>query len=235
MTNFDMNDIIRHLVELGLTEKEARVYAALVALGSATAYKIAKEAGLKRPTTYVLLDELRKKGVVGKIPNPKNQIFTAKDPTELFSAYERRLQKARRALPALLASQKRLSIETRIFEGQDEISKALEYKRGELANQDMYAFYGVPTVGRKIPAPYYEHANELKQQGTHVKAIASDDKSLKDFKKKDKDYDQDALYLPNKEYSPKVSVEVAAGIVKIYLHGVTQVLVVENKEFCQAA
>jgi sugar-specific transcriptional regulator TrmB len=56
-----MNPIIIQLKELGLTEKQAKIYLALVEIGKGTAYAIAKQAKLKRPITYVILEELRLK------------------------------------------------------------------------------------------------------------------------------------------------------------------------------
>ena len=43
---------------LGLTPKEAKVYMTLSGLGSSTAYLVAQRSGLKKPTTYVVLDSL---------------------------------------------------------------------------------------------------------------------------------------------------------------------------------
>ena len=69
-----MNHLISQLVKVGLNEKESRVYLALLELGSGTAYAVAKKAGIKRPTAYIVLDELRKRGLVLKIPKSKNTI-----------------------------------------------------------------------------------------------------------------------------------------------------------------
>lgn len=226
-----MEETIRHLRALGLSEKEARVYSALVSLGKASAYAIAKEAELKRPTTYLILDELRKKDLVGKVPHTKRHVYVAKDPEELLEAYELKLRKARRALPSLLKNQQRHSFDTRLFEGRDELVKALEYKRETLANTELRAFFGLPHKSRKIPEAYYNHAASLKRQGTAVRALATDDPSLKHFRSKDAEYNQNVLYLPKEEYAPNVSVEIGEDLVKIYLHLAAQVLVVENREF----
>ena len=55
-------DIQEALRNFGLNDKEARVYVALLELGQTTAYAIAERSGLKRPTVYVILDDLRQKG-----------------------------------------------------------------------------------------------------------------------------------------------------------------------------
>lgn len=88
---------------LGLNQKEALIYVSLLQLGKATAYKIAQKSGLKKPTVYVILEELRQKGLVLKIPYPKKQIYSAKHPQELIHEAEERLKRVNSALPELLA------------------------------------------------------------------------------------------------------------------------------------
>ena len=50
------------LVDAGLTNAEARVYLALLELGSTTAGPVIKKAGLHRGTTYQVLQRLLEKG-----------------------------------------------------------------------------------------------------------------------------------------------------------------------------
>ena len=76
-----INDALKNL---GLNDKEARAYAALLELGQTTAYAVAERSGLKRPTVYVVLDELRQKGLVLKIPHVKKQLWSAKSPHQIF-------------------------------------------------------------------------------------------------------------------------------------------------------
>ena len=57
------------LKNLGLNDKEANIYLALLQLGKSTATKIAKKSGLKRPTTYVIIEQLIDKGFVQKLVN----------------------------------------------------------------------------------------------------------------------------------------------------------------------
>ena len=69
--------IIEALQNLGLTDKEARVYTALLKRGRTSAYGIAEESGLKKPTTYVILDDLIEKGLASRIPRVRKQLFVA--------------------------------------------------------------------------------------------------------------------------------------------------------------
>ena len=64
-------EIIDTLSHIGLSEKEVHVYVALAELESGTAYQIALACDVKKPTVYVILEDLRKKGLVLKIPHAK--------------------------------------------------------------------------------------------------------------------------------------------------------------------
>ena len=229
-----MDTAARYLAELGLPEKEVAIYIALLELGKATAYKIAQQSGVKRPTVYALLENLRKKGLIIKIPHAKNQVFIAKDPEEFFDSFEDKLHRARKALPELLSRKSDLvHISSHLFEGKEEVVKALEYRRGELANKELLAFYGVPRGNKKIPAIYYTHAQTLQRQNTNVRVFVPDDESLKGFRKRDKDFGQEAIYLPKTQYLPRVSLEISELYSKIYLHSSAKVLVIEGADFSE--
>lgn len=56
--------MFEELKKIGLSENEARVYLALLELGSATAQEISKQSSVNRPTTYVQIENLMKMGLV---------------------------------------------------------------------------------------------------------------------------------------------------------------------------
>lgn len=88
--------MLDELKKIGLSENEARVYLALLELGSSTAQEISKKAEVKRATTYVQLETLMKLGLVTlfeKAPERKNgaskTFFKAEDPEHLAKIVER--------------------------------------------------------------------------------------------------------------------------------------------------
>lgn len=58
------NSIIAQLKVLGLSDREAAVYAALLVLKNGTALTVAQSAGIKRPTAYFVLESLCQKKLV---------------------------------------------------------------------------------------------------------------------------------------------------------------------------
>lgn len=82
--NTIMNEeLIANLEELGLSQKEARVYLANLMIGPASVQKIADQAGIKRVTTYVILEALINLGLVSQSTRGKKTSFTAEDPVSL--------------------------------------------------------------------------------------------------------------------------------------------------------
>jgi sugar-specific transcriptional regulator TrmB len=86
----------RELQQIGLTEKEAKVYLASLTLGKATANEISKKADLKRPTTYFTIDLLMEKGLVSSIHEEKKQYFMAESPERLVDVLHKREDELRR-------------------------------------------------------------------------------------------------------------------------------------------
>ena len=115
------------LKNLGLTDKEALVYLALLQLGRASAHSIADKSGLKRPTTYVILEELMKKGLVARVPREKKQLYVPKSPEEVIGLAEEKLFLAKKALPELLAlakSGKKSDVKVTYYEGEKQVTDA---------------------------------------------------------------------------------------------------------------
>jgi len=89
------------LREMGLSEKESKVYLVLFSIGSSTVNTIAERADLIRTTTYDLLKSLREKGMVSSLVRNKILYFEAADPNKLIEIFDAKKQKLKEALPAL--------------------------------------------------------------------------------------------------------------------------------------
>ena len=74
--------------KLGLSDKETKVYLAALELGQAPAAEIAAHSGVNRATTYVILGELKKKGLVSTFLRGKKTIFAVESPERLSNLFE---------------------------------------------------------------------------------------------------------------------------------------------------
>lgn len=91
------------LERYGLTEKQAAVYLATLELGRAAVVRIADKAAIKRPTAYVVLNELLQMGLVEITPRGSTKYYQAADPQALLSEVRERARLLEQSLPELRA------------------------------------------------------------------------------------------------------------------------------------
>lgn len=78
----------KYLQEIGLNEKEAAIYLALLQTDSASVIDISKNTGVNRSTVYVVLDGLMKKGLVSETKIGKKVHYLAEAPERLAAFVE---------------------------------------------------------------------------------------------------------------------------------------------------
>lgn len=78
-------DLISLIETTGLKNKEAKIYLALLELGTASASQVAKVAQLKRPTTYLILEELKEGGYVSQTTSKKSKKYQGIGPEVILA------------------------------------------------------------------------------------------------------------------------------------------------------
>jgi len=222
------------LRNLGLSEKEGAVYLALLSLGQTTAYAVAEKSGLKRPTVYVVLDDLRKKGLVLKVPHAKKQVFTAKSPEEFFSEAEDRLRIAKSALPELLAIAEKpeKNFRTLYYEGEKNVKEVLSNINKRMQGKEILGFYARET--EDISPEFREFAHvwneEGRKLGVTLRGITPDDPSLQWYKERGEYFGHKMKYVDPKVYLSDCSIEVGDNFVQIFSLRHMQVILLENPD-----
>lgn len=84
--------MVKKLIDLGLTPKEAEVYLVLLKSGDSTADQLAKLAKLNRSTAYVQIKQLVEFGLVSTFKRGKKTFFAAESPTNLIRILENKHQ-----------------------------------------------------------------------------------------------------------------------------------------------
>ena len=222
------------LRSLGLNEKEGAVYLALLSLGQTTAYAVAEKSGLKRPTVYVVLDDLRKKGLVLKIPHAKKQVFTAKSPEEFFSEAEDRLRLAKSALPQLLAMAEKpeKNFKTLYYEGEKNVKEVLSNLNRRMQGKEILGFYARETeeISTEMKEFFHDWNEEGKQLGVTLRGITPDDPSLQWYKERGEYFGFKMKYVDPKVYLSDCSIEVGDNFVQIFSLRYMQVVLLENPD-----
>lgn len=92
---------INILQRLGLDEKEAAIYMALLHLGPSSVSSISKETGLHRPTIYKFLPSLVKRGLITLVPKNRREVYAAENPHKLKGVIDSLAEEFKNALPDL--------------------------------------------------------------------------------------------------------------------------------------
>lgn len=172
--------MFRELQDIGLSEKEARVYLASLELGPSTAEKLATHAKVNRSTTYVQIESLMKEGLMSTYEEGKKTFFAPESP-ELLSRLlahqkdalvtkERDLEKV---LPVLLrqfeGSGERPLV--RFFTGSEGISTAREEVLLS-KEKKLYALFSDELLAKIYTQDELnDYSNRRKALGIHSKGI----------------------------------------------------------------
>ncbi len=222
------------LQTLGLSDKEAAVYLALLQLGRGSAYSIASKSGLKNPTTYVILDELIKKGLVQRVPRVRKQLYVALPPEQAFAIADEKLSEARQKLPELAALTKGedTKVSAVYFEGVSGIKQLMEYRLKEMKGKESVAFWATDRGVDPELTNYFqkEWGPLMHKLGISMRGIVPNDETLKPYRDMDQAYDRNIKVVPTEEYSSEVAIDVLGDIVRIQDYKNLQGIAIESAE-----
>jgi len=128
------DELAKELEKIGLSENEAKVYLAGLELGPSTAQMIAAKATVSRPTTYIMIESLIKRGLMSSFQKGKKRFFLTAAPNQLLyliNNQKRELFEKEKIINQLIqdlarSNQKSSFGEIRIYEGMDGISAMQE-------------------------------------------------------------------------------------------------------------
>lgn len=125
----------KYLQDIGLNDKEATVYLSLLSVEHASVLDLAKKTKIKRPTVYVVLESLSKKGLVSETTIGKKTHYQAESPERLETFVERQklvLEESQKILKDIIPQIKSVQRESgekpivKYFEGREGIISMLE-------------------------------------------------------------------------------------------------------------
>lgn len=235
-----MEHLIEPLKNLGLSEKEAQIYLALLQLGPSTPYQIAKKAGLKRPTAYVIAEELCEKGLLVQVPGEEKRRYIARTPDAFIEERETKIQAVKRILPELRSFQKGTAEKPNIlyFDGVEGLRQAYEYQKKELHHKEIVGFFASPEdASTAVNKVFFEWNEYRAKYGPKMRSITVDTNTLNVYAK----YLHPAAggittkFMPPELYNAKCSIESCDDqFVRICLIESAQTLIIESPKFASA-
>lgn len=166
-----------HLIELGLSDKEAQVYLALLESGKGTVAVIARTAGIQRTTGYSILDSLVNKGlaiVSGKEPKQEYVV----EPPEKISIFlkqglvkiQEQLKKASEVVPQLkLIHNIGNKPQVKFYEGEKGLIEV--YEDTLTAKEPIRAFATIDDMHKALPNYFPEYYKRRAKKGIAIRGI----------------------------------------------------------------
>ncbi len=114
-----MEDLQKTLIDSGLNKKEAQVYLTALELGRFSMTAISAKSRVKRPTCYLILEQLINKGLISKAPQPKKMMYVAEPPEKIEEELKKKYIGFRKSLPLLktLGTRQKKNPEIQFFRG----------------------------------------------------------------------------------------------------------------------
>ncbi len=217
----------------GLSAREARVLAALAALGESTVGEIARASKEKRPTCYVALERLREVALAEKLPGRETRYRVA-NPEEAASQRAAALSVARRHLAMLASAGHRESRGYRVvgYAGARGVARALAHGRDGLSRSDtVRGIYGATPSG-KVPPSFSENARSFAASGARVLQIQTDDAAGRRFAERARG-SIETRAVPVAALSGQASIEIYPALVKVFPHRLGEATVIESAELAR--
>jgi len=124
--------MLKTLKQIGLSEKEIKVYFTILKLGSLPAQVIASEIAIKRTTVYLILEKLKEIGLVGEIIEKNKKLFFAEKPEKLLKIIQQKKKEIEKE-------------ETRIKEFLPRLQKILKGKEVK-STQEIRHYQGIEGI-----------------------------------------------------------------------------------------
>jgi sugar-specific transcriptional regulator TrmB len=119
--------ILENLIKFGLSDTEARVYCAALALEEAAVDKISRKAGVNRTSAYPILERLKNLGLISQIKKKGKTVFKAERPEKFLHLLEEKKESINAIIPDLksLFDISRGRPDVRFYEGREGLKTVL--------------------------------------------------------------------------------------------------------------
>lgn len=175
--------LITTLEQLGLQEKEAKIYLASLSLGPSPVRKIAQKTGVNRGTCYDVLRNLMEQGLVSYYHQDKHKYFVAEDPAhlqDLIETQEENLKKARADISKVIPELKSIYDNAgdkpvaKYYEGTSGVKTILRdlLKSFQKSRRKEYYVYSAAGIRDYLYKAYPNFTRERIKEKIQVKVIA---------------------------------------------------------------
>ncbi len=219
----------------GLSEKEARVYLILLELHEALPSTISRKSGIKRPTTYVILDQLMKQGLVSHVKRGPNLYYQASNPKQFLDDQENKFHELEKALPELVNLHKLYSStpQMSVFEGKDGLIQIMEDTL-TVSNKMLLCWADISSIYTVLEDYYPTYIAKKVKNKVHLKGIFPYEKGSLEFKKRGKEELREVHLIPKDRFPFRNEINIYDDKVAIISHQDSLGVIIQNKSIADS-
>ena len=214
MQNQEHTSLEHNLIEIGLSEKEAGVYIALLLLGHGTVSQISRRANINRTTGYDILDSLSTKGLVSVSGKEPKQEYTAESPENLSKFINQdirikseALKKTAEIIPELKSIH---NIKDRpkvlFYEGKEGLKKV--YEDTLTSTETIRAYANLKYMDQGLPGYFPEYFKRRASRGIAIRAIGPKTEENISLTKRNIEEKRETALVPKDKYDffPEINI-----------------------------
>lgn len=191
------------LRDLGLSDKEVKIYLALLSIGQSSVNSIAKRARLNRVTTYDVLKYLQEKGLVSYVIKSGVKYYEAAEPSKFLGDLQEKQAKVKSILPELeeLKESVKEKPGIEVYEGLAGLKTILE----DVIKENKESWFISDSVFMDSLEFYFPHLiKQKRKQGIFSRVITSDNKRMRQYKAKNPKKYVDLRFIDEKLHTTKI-------------------------------
>ena len=232
------NPLLKQLINFGLSDKEAKIYLALLELEAATVFETAKQSGINRSSAYVVLEALKEKGFVGISDDKKVRQYIAASPETLLHAAKAAAKKqedTKTGIESILPELKALHKGTKrrpivkIFEGENG-AREVYWTVFSTNAKEIKTFANPVNIFRRIP-DFDQYDKERGRRGIKMYVIHPATKEILElYKHHEPTQPYESVLIPENKFKFSSDVGIYADKVAFVSPKDNFGIVIENKE-----
>jgi len=225
-----MKNVLNILNELGIEEKQAKVYLACLELGTATVQELSEKSGIKRTSIYNFLEEIKHKGLVSEIKKDNKTLIVAEDPNNLKEKMKKNLHKMEEIIPDLMGifNLPGSKPKMRYYEGLEGIKKVYEdtYSHGGVLHG--FADWDSIMINDEMNEWLWKFADERTRRGIKFYAIVKDGRIAREAKLREKTQMRESKIVDNVKFETELNMYGGNRVAMLSFHKPYSAVIIED-------
>lgn len=243
LNSIQQNQIKDALLQLGLSEKEARVYICILQNADSTILTISKEVHLSRGTAFDIVERLIGKGFVAEVKRGKKRRLTVESPTNIFyksldvlhDRFSRTKKMVEETLPLIksITSESDFKPQIRVYTGESGFKKVWD----EILSFGGKSFLSIARIETFVQFMGEDFLNEIQNRkvkaGISSRAINENSAMAKKMVEADKMASRETRLTPNGFEFPSSEIIFGDKVAMFSTREENIIVMIDSKDFAQ--